>query len=237
MSSTFFGLTIAYSGLNTAQAQINTTANNISNVNTDGYSKQVVNTVAASALRCYQSWGTTGTGVEATSVTQCRDLYYDEKYWNNESALGFYKKKQYYMDQIEDYFSETNNNTGFATIYAKMFNAMSTLQGSPGDETVRKQFISNAKQLTEYFNQMSTQLQDLQNSINDEIKTAIDSINSIAEKIAILNKQINVIEQGGGRANELRDQRAVLVDELSQMVDVKVTEEQVINSNDPEGCR
>ncbi len=234
MSSTFFGLTIAYSGLNTAQAQINTTANNISNVNTDGYSKQVVNTVAASALRCYQSWGTTGTGVEATSVTQCRDLYYDEKYWNNESALGFYKKKQYYMDQIEDYFSETNTNTGFATIYAKMFNAMSTLQGSPGDETVRKQFISNAKQLTEYFNQMSTQLQDLQNSINDEIKTAVDDINSIAEKIAILNKQINVIEQGGGRANELRDQRAVLVDELSEMVDVKVTEEQVINSNDPE---
>ncbi|MCR4567773.1 MAG: flagellar hook-associated protein FlgK [Pseudobutyrivibrio sp.] len=234
MSSTFFGLTIAYSGLNTAQAQINTTANNISNVNTDGYSKQIVNTVASSALRCYQSWGTTGTGVEATSVTQCRDLYYDEKYWNNESALGFYKKKQYYMDQIEDYFSETKSNTGFSTIYAKMFNDMSTLQGSPGDQTVRKEFISSAKQLTEYFNQMYTKLQDLQNSINDEIKTDVDDINAIAEKIAILNKQINVIEQGGGRANELRDQRALLVDELSEMVDVTVQEDQVINSNNPE---
>ena len=78
MSSTFFGLTIAASGLNTSQAQINTTANNISNVNTTGYSKQVVNTVASSALRVYQSYGTTGTGVEAKSVTQQRDLYYDE---------------------------------------------------------------------------------------------------------------------------------------------------------------
>ena len=80
MSSTFFGLTIASSGLNTAQAQINTTANNISNVNTTGYSKQVVNTVASSALRVYQAYGTTGTGVEVESVTQSRDLYYDEKY-------------------------------------------------------------------------------------------------------------------------------------------------------------
>ena len=234
MSSTFFGLTIASSGLNTAQAQINTTANNISNVNTNGYSRQVVNTVASSALRCYQSWGTTGTGVEAQSVTQRRDIYYDEKYWNNSSALGFYEKKQYYMNQIENYYSETISSTGFSTIYAKMFNAMSTLQGSPGDDTVRRQFISTAKQLTEYFNQLSTKLDDLQNSINDEIKTAVDSINSISEKIAILTKQINVIEQGGGHANELRDQRAVLVDELSEMVDVSVSEVDVKNTNNPD---
>ena len=234
MSSTFFGLTIAASGLNTSQAQINTTANNISNVNTTGYSRQVVNTVASSALRCYQSWGTTGTGVEATGVTQRRDLYYDEKYWNNQSALGFYDKKQYYMAQIEDYFNENNNNAGFTTIYTKMFNAMSTLQGSPGDDTVRKQFISNAKQLTEYFNQLATKLDDLQSSINDEIKTAVDDINAISEKVAILTKQINTIEQGGGRANELRDQRALLIDDLSKMVDVKVQETEVLNSNDPD---
>ena len=234
MSSTFFGLTIAASGLNTAQAQINTTANNISNVNTDGYSKQVVNTVASSALRCYQSYGTTGTGVEAESVTQRRDLYYDEKYWNNQSALGFYTKKEYYMDQIQDYYNENSSNAGFTNIYTKMFNSLSSLQGSPGDDTVRKQFISNAKQLTEYFNQLSTKLQDLQNSINDEIKTAVDEINSIAEKTAILTKQINVIEQGGGHANELRDQRALLMDELSEIVDVEVREVDVKNSNNPD---
>ncbi len=234
MSSTFFGLTIASSGLNTSQAQINTTANNISNVNTTGYSKQVVNTVAASALRCYQNYGTTGMGVEAKSVTQSRDLYYDEKYWNNQSALGFYEKKDYYMKQIQDYYSETNSNTGFSTIYSKMFNAMSTLQGSPGDDTVRKQFISTAKQLTDYFNQLSTKLDELQSSINDEIKTAVDDINSIAEKVAILTKQINVIEQGGGHANELRDQRALLIDDLSELVDVSVSEVEVQNTNNPD---
>ena len=234
MSSTFFGLTIAASGLNTSQAQINTTANNISNVNTNGYSRQVVNTVASSALRVYQSYGTTGTGVEAKSVTQRRDLYYDEKYWNNQAALGYYEKKQYYMNQIEDYYNENSSNTGFTTIYTKMFNAMSTMQGSPGDDTVRKQFISNAKQLTEYFNQLSTKLKDLQNSINDEIKTAVDDINAISEKVAVLTKQINVIEQGGGHANELRDQRALLIDELGEICDVSVKETEVRNSNDPD---
>ncbi len=234
MSSTFFGLTIASSGLNTAQAQINTTANNISNVNTTGYSKQVVNTVASSALRVYQAYGTTGTGVEVESVTQSRDLYYDEKYWNNSTALGFYEKKQYYMNQIQDYFNETNKESGFTTIYTKMFNAMSTLQGSPGDDTVRKQFISTAKQLTEYFNQLSTKLQDLQNSINDEIKTAVDDINSVSEKVAILTKQINVIEQGGGHANELRDQRSLLIDKLAKIVDVKAVETPVTNTNNPD---
>ena len=234
MSSTFFGLTIAYSGLNTSQAQINTTANNISNVNTNGYSKQVVNTVASSALRVYQAYGTTGTGVEAKSVTQARDLYYDEKYRNNQSALGFYNKKQYYMDQIQDYYNENKSDAGFTKIYTKMFNAMSTMQGNPGDDTVRKEFISSAKQLTEYFNQLHTKLQDLQNSINDEIKTAVDDINAIGEKIAVLTKQINVIEQGGGHANELRDQRALLVDELSEIVDVSVKEVDVLNSNNPD---
>ena len=234
MSSTFFGLTIAASGLNTSQAQINTTANNISNVNTVGYSKQVVNTVASSALRCYQSYGTTGTGVEAKSVTQSRDLYYDEKYWNNQSALGFFQKKEYYMNQIQEYYNENTNNAGFTNIYTKMFNSLSSLQGSPGDDTVRKQFISDAKKLTEYFNQLSTKLKELQNSINDEIKTAVDNINAIAEKTAVLTKQINVIEQGGGRANELRDQRALLMDELSEIVDVEVREVDVKNSNDPD---
>lgn len=234
MSSTFFGLTISASGLNVAQAQINTTANNISNVNTTGYSKQQVNTMASSALRAYQSYGTTGTGVEATSITQCRDLYYDNKYWNNQTSLGYYEKKQYYMKQIESYYSETSSKTGFSTVYAKMFNAMSTLQANAGDATVRKEFISDANELMEYFNQMSTNLENLQSSINDEIKTTVSQINSIGEKIAILNKQINIVEQQGSHANELRDQRALLIDDLSKLVSVQTIEADITNTNNPE---
>ena len=79
MPSTFFGLTIAGSGLSSFQAAINTTANNISNVQTNGYTKQVANRVASEALRVHQKYGTTGSGVTTTSITQVRDFYYDVK--------------------------------------------------------------------------------------------------------------------------------------------------------------
>lgn len=234
MSSTFFGLTIGASGLNAFQASINTTANNISNVQTEGYSKQVTNLEASSSLRVFQRYGTTGTGVTAKSVTQLRDQYYDEKYWNNQSKYGEFDKKVYYMNQIENYFTDNSTVEGFSTIYSKMFNALDTVSDSAGDSSKRNEFISDASELMTYFNTMANELQELQATINDEIKTTVDNVNSIAEKIAQLNKQINVIEMENGHANELRDERALLVDELSQIVPVEVNEEDVTNTNYPD---
>ena len=74
-------------------------------------------------------------------------------------------------------------------------------------------------------------LQELQKDINLEIKQNVDQINSIAEKISTLNKQINVIEMSGPKANELRDRREVLIDELSEIVDVDITEHDILDSS------
>lgn len=235
MPSSFFGLTVAYSGLNAAQATINTTANNISNVQTKGYSKQTVNLTAATALRCYQRFGSTGLGVSVDSVTQVRDEYYDEKYWNNQCNLGLYEKKLYYMEQIQNYYTDgtfsATSSAGFSTIYSKMFNALDTVKTNGGSSAARNEFISAAQELCTYFNSTAQQMQSLQSSINDEIKTTVDNVNSIAKKIALLNKQINIIEMESGHANELRDQRALLVDELSKIVPTTVSERQITNSN------
>ncbi len=235
MPSSFFGLTVAYSGLNAAQASINTTANNISNVQTKGYSKQTVNLTAATALRCYQRFGSTGLGVSVDSVTQVRDEYYDEKYWNNQCNLGLYEKKLYYMEQIQNYYTDgtfsATSSAGFSTIYSKMFNALDTVKTNAGSSAARNEFISAAQELCTYFNSTAQQMQSLQSSINDEIKTTVDNVNSIAKKIALLNKQINIIEMESGHANELRDQRALLVDELSKIVPTTVSERQITNSN------
>ncbi|MCR5054078.1 MAG: flagellar hook-associated protein FlgK, partial [Lachnospiraceae bacterium] len=231
MSSTFFGLSIGSSGLNAFHAAINTTANNISNVQTEGYSKQVTNLEASSALRVFQRYGTTGTGVTAKGVTQVRDLYYDEKYWNNQSKYGEYDKKLYYMDQIENYFTDSAAVEGFSRIYAKAFNALDTVSTNAGDTAVRNEFISDMTNLMTYFNTKGVQLQDLQSTINEEIKSTVDNVNSIIQKITSLNKQINVIELEGSHANELRDERAKLVDELSEIIPVEVREDKVINSN------
>ena len=231
MPSSFFGLHVAATGLNAAQAAINTTANNISNVNTDGYSRQEVGRVAAAAQRCFTSYGSIGTGVEVTKVTQVRDIYYDEKYWNNNAKLGLHEKKLYYMHQIEDYYADDVKVSGFTTLYSKMFNGLENVKKNAGDPSVRNEFISSARELMDYFNSTGTSMQDLQSSINDEIKTCVDTINSVSQKIALLNKQINIIEMEGGMANELRDERSRLIDEVSKLIPVEAVEYEVLNSN------
>ena len=234
MSSTFFGLTIASSGLSAYQAALNTTANNISNVQTEGYTRQVTNRQASDAIRVYQKYGTAGTGVTVTSITQTRNSYYDSKYWFNQSSLGLYEVKLGYLQQIENYFIDDDSNDGFTTIFNKMFNALDTLKDNASDSSTRSQFISTAQNFCTYFNSVATGLSQIQDDCNQEIKSTVDNINSIAEKIALLNKQINVLEVQGGYANELRDQRALLIDELSAIVPVTVSEVPVTNSNDPD---
>lgn len=234
MPSTFFGLSISATGLNAFQNSQNTTANNISNAKTEGYTRQTVNLSESESLRTYQKFGTLGTGVSADSITQMRDKYYDEKFWNNSKNFGEYDKRQYYLRQIEDYFKDTPDVPGFTNIFSKMFASLDTLKTHAGDPIVRNQFINDADQLTDYFNMMSTKLRSLQTSLNDEIKTTADTVNSTLKKIATLNKQINVIEVRGDHANDLRDRRGLLLDSLSKILPIKVEEHKVLNSNYPD---
>ncbi len=224
MPSTFFGLNIAYTGLQAASVSLNTTGNNISNVETTGYSRQVVIQTAAAALRTNTTYGMAGSGVETTEIAQVRNKYYDLKYWNNNSELGNYSMKQYYMLQIENYFTETETVEGFGTIFSDMFSGLEEVYKNSGDTTKKDQFLSLAGNLTEYFGAMYTNLQKLQEDANAEIKSKADEINSIASQLSVLNKQINTIEITGVTANELRDKRALLIDQLSAIVDVEVTE-------------
>ncbi len=235
MPSQFSGLMIGYSGLTAAQVSQNTVANNIANVNTKGYSRQEVNTRASDALQTFTTYGMIGTGVTAKSIDQVRDMYVDLKYHQNASLLGEYSKKQTYTLEIENYFTDTETVPGFNTIYTENFyRALSALKEEPGSTTARTSFVGAAQSLTEYFNVMSANMEKTQSNLNEEVKDAVDQINSIASQIATLNKQITVIELKGVVANELRDQREVLVDELSQYVDVETKEVEIYNYADPD---
>ncbi len=233
MPSQFFGLTIASSGLRASNAALNTTANNISNAQTIGYSRQQVTQQASNALRTFTAYGCAGAGVDTIAIERVRDSFYDVRYWNNNSKFGEYQAKQYYMQTIEDYFND-DGTSGFKTIFNEFSNALQSVTTNASSDTSKAQFISAAKALTDYFNNMYGNLQELQKDINLEIKQGVDQINSIAEKIATLNKQINVIELTGTTANQLRDQRELLIDELSVLVDVDVTEMPIYDSNNPD---
>ena len=224
MASTFFGLDIAYTGVQAANAKLNTTANNIANVDTKGYTRQEATQVASDALRISQSYGMAGTGVTVTDINQVRNEFYDVKYWQAQTNLGQYDMKMYYMYQIEDYFTDKDTVEGFEPIFSAMFDSLEEVYKQAGTPSTKTQFIGAAGDLCEYFNAQATNLEKLQLGVNEEIKNKVDEINSIAEQIATLNKQINTIEVNHLRANELRDKRNLLIDQLSRIVDVEVRE-------------
>lgn len=235
MPSQFFGLNIAYSGLLASNAALNTTSNNIANVETNGYSRQQAEQAAANALRVFTTYGCAGAGVDVIAIERVRDSFYDVKYWDNNANTGEYNMKQYYMKQIEDYFNDDSTIEGFKTIFDDMMTALGEVAKQSGSDTTKTQFIGFASNLTQYFNSMSANMSQVQKDVNQELKLKVDEINSLASEIATLNKQINVIEiDGKANANELRDRRDTLIDQLSAIVSVKVIETPVYDTNNPE---
>lgn len=234
MASTFAGLMIAGSGLRAANASINTAANNVSNADTTGYSRQKVVQEAADPLRVFASYGCAGAGVKTLAIERVRDEFYDIKYRENETSYGEYSTKNYYMQLIQKYF-EDDETTGFKTIFTKMqVCGTEEVLKNPGDATAKKDFLGTVEKLVEYFNTSAKNLEKLQKDVNDEVKVRVEKINAISKEIQTLNKQINVIELSGSKANELRDKRDLLVDELSEIVDVEVSETPIYDTNDPD---
>ncbi len=235
MPSQFFGLNIAYKGLLASNAALNTTANNISNVQTLGYSRQQVVQQASDALRVFQTYGCAGAGVDTLSIERIRDEFYDNKFRQSNTNFGEYSIKQYYMSQMETYFADDVNNKGFKTIFDQFtIEGLQDILKNAGSTTSKSQFVGYAGNLAEYFNGLSSNLNKMQADINQELNLKVDEINALASEIASLNKQINVIELTGSKANELRDRRDVLLDQLSQIVDIETQEIPITDANNPE---
>ncbi len=233
MPSTFFGLNIAASGLRAANAALNTTANNIANANTDSYSRQRVEQQATDALRVFTTYGCAGAGVDTIAIERVRDEFYDVKYRTNESLLGRVTQRNYFNTLAEEYFKD-DGTTGFSSLFSAMESALQDVMKASGTTESKATFVSSVSQITDYFNHMSSALKQLQNDINQEIKMDADAINSYAQQICSLNEQINKIEMQGSRANELRDQRDEILDKLSKIVNIEVTETKVVDVNQPD---
>ena len=226
MASTFFGLNIGQTGLYAYQSALDTTAHNISNAETEGYSRQVMEQKAGKALKVNSTYGMAGTGVSVSGVVQKREEYYDLKFWKNNTMYGEYSGKSYYMNEIESYFNEVSVE-GFTTTYNSMFDSLQELSKDPSSLNVRTQVVNYAKSFTEYFRSLSVNMNSIQEECNFEVRNKVDQINSCAQQVAALTKQINTLEVNGGTANDLRDHRALLIDELSEIANISVTEKKV----------
>ena len=137
------------------------------------------------------------------------------------SLQGKFENRNYFMTEIQSYLNEIQLK-GFTTSFNNMYDGLQELTKAPADLTVRTQLTNYAQSLCEYFNSLSTNLQSVQKECNYEVKNQVDRINSIAQQIATLTQQINTVEIGGENANDLRDQRALLIDDLSSIINVSV---------------
>lgn len=232
MPSTFFGLNIASSGMATYNAGLNTTGHNISNIKTEGYSRQRVIQKATDALSLRTSYGMMGTGVQATDVVNDRSDYYDTRFRQAQGTYQKYATESYYLESIENYFYPKEESSGsVANSLTNFFTSLSYLTTSPMDTTIRTNITGYAGTLAYYAEQTAIQLQTLQSEVNMEIEATVKQINAYAEQLSSLTKQINAIEVYDQTANDLRDQRALIVDKLSALADVTVTEKAPADGN------
>ena len=226
MANTFFGLNIGTTGLYAAKSGLNITAHNVANIETEGYSRQVLKQSADMPLSTNNRFGMLGSGVAVNEITQMRSQYYDEKYRSNNALLGMYESRSYFMNEVQSYLNEIELE-GFTTTFDSMYDSLQELAKDPANLTVRTQVSNYAMSMCEYFNSLSTSLDQVQTECNYEVKNQVSRINSLATQVATLTKQINTVEIGGQNANDLRDQRANLIDELSEIVNVTVTEREI----------
>ena len=225
MPSTFGSMEISKTGMLTYNAAIQTTAHNIANIETKGYSRQTANYEALVANK--SSSTVQGFGVGVVDVTRERNEYYDNKYIRTQSTYNKYETDQYYLNCLQDLICgnvTSDDKSRIMDAFDDFYSSLSNLVGNPNNLTIRTEAATRAQTMAEYIQNMGKNMQQLQDEANTEIKTTVDQINSIAKKITSLNRQINVIEAYGNNANDLRDQRSLLIDELSQYANVEVLE-------------
>jgi len=223
MSGSFFGFNVAVRGLFAAQRNLSTVNHNLNNVNTPGFSRQQSVQVASRPMALADGTGMIGTGAEVTSVRRIRDEYLDFKYWSENISLGEWAAKREALSDIEVTFNEPSDS-GFATIMSDFYDSLQELAKDPSSAAVRALVKQRGVTLAKYFNSMASHFEELQKDLNYKIQTKVEAINSYATQIQQLNRQIYISELDGNVANDMRDQRTVLVDKLSKIINIDATE-------------
>jgi len=232
MAESFFGLNVAVRGLFAAQRNLDIVNHNLNNVNTEGYSRQRAIQTAARPMALFDGTGMMGTGAQITGVERLRDEYLDFKYWSENINLGEWAAKQEALADIEVMFNEPSDS-GFTAIMSEFYDALHELAKDPSSEAVRALVRERGVTLAKFFNSLATHLESLQQDLNYRIQTKVEEINSLAVQIQQLDRQIYITELDGNTANDMRDQRAVLVDKLSKLINIEVNE--VVYGKLPDG--
>jgi len=214
-------LQIAKGALAVQQYALNVTGNNIANVNNSDYSLQTVQQVNNGSIN--YAGLTLGTGVTSDQVEQSVDQLLENRLTEAEASLSGSEAAETYITIIESYFNDTSG-TGISNALTDLWDSWSDLANNPDDDSERLIVLESGEALAEQFNAAYDYLDQIEIDINTQIVSAVDRINEITEDIAELNQDI-MGDEIEATANDKRDQRNALVDELGELIDINVFEQ------------
>ncbi|TFZ39905.1 flagellar hook-associated protein FlgK [Soehngenia longivitae] len=220
MSGIFGTLNTATKGLLAQQTALHTASHNISNANTEGFSRQRVQ-MQADLSYTLAGVGQLGTGVKMESVVRMTDDYVNKQIRNENSAYEQYNVKSQTLDQLEITLNEPST-TGINFNLNEMFNAWQELSKNPESLSAKTIVVEKSKALVETINHIANQIESLKVETNDQIDKNILDFNTTIDKIDSLNKQIFNISVKGEVPNDLLDQRDLLLKDLSSIAKVDV---------------
>jgi flagellar hook-associated protein 1 len=209
------------SGLNAAQAALVTTGHNTANVNTAGYSRQSAQIASGGGVSS-PGVGFFGSGAKVTDVTRSYDKYltsqFNQAQSTNQSLSSYYTQ----VSQIDNLLA--SQTAGLAPQMQQLFTHVQAVVNAPADPAARQQLISSSQALANQFRSMDQYLAGLNANVNDQVAGSVDQINTYAEQIASLNKQVAMFSNaaGGQTPNDLLDQRDQLVNDLGKIVGTKL---------------
>jgi flagellar hook-associated protein 1 len=206
---------IARSGIRAHQQGLATTAHNITNINTKGYSRQEV---VLEANRPAE--GVIGSGVQVGAIRRTVDTFLENKLTAVHEDLGFITARNNFLVQIDGVFTETDQS-GVSHSVTEFFNALRDVATNPESAVQRTVLLAKGKSLTDAFVTQAQALHQIRLDANGEISRHLETINGLAERVASLNDEIFKAESSGREAPDLRDQRQVLINELAELVDIE----------------
>ncbi|MBD3169280.1 MAG: flagellar hook-associated protein FlgK [candidate division Zixibacteria bacterium] len=215
------GFEIARRALLSQQYAINITGHNIANANTPGFSRQNVIFNTMPPMYAHPDYG--GTGVNVAEIRRLRSTFLDTQIRKEQQGLGRWGVLDQTWSQIEMIINEPSES-GISEMMSEFWTAWQDLADSPFNLAAKNVVKEKAATLTSSFRHVSNQLSDMRDSLNEDIEIAVEEVNGYLNQLANLNDQIAKLEVGGAKANDLRDQRDYIIDQLSNYVNVSTQE-------------
>lgn len=219
--SSFFSIEILRRALHAQQHSMSVTGHNIANVNTPGFARQEAILATAPPSGGPSRQGTTiilGTGVTVQGVRQQRDIFLDQQVRQQRQILAEWQVRQELFSQVEAIFPEPSTG-GLGTVLGRFWNAWQELSLAPESTAARAALIEQAQTLSGAFRQANQQIEDLRDQLDTVAVGRVGQVNGLAREISDLNAQISRFEVAGTRANDLRDRRVLLYEELTRLVE------------------